>query len=240
MAAHHPLPDLDDLVAEVDRTCTTANLDGAAQPDWLALLEAAATVAARLRAVGDDLVEEYVEHCRLQGASYEAIGVALSAAGDSAATRFATAQTLYRPEEIAGELRAAMHQMKAEAVRHSNNFVGTEHVLAGLLAAECSATQLLEAHGARPERLAAATEASFSIGASAPARRIAWTPYARRALAIAKSLADEAGGGPIGCDHLLVGLARLGTGLAARILVEGGVDLHRLGATAAGTSGQAG
>lgn len=228
MAAHRPLPDLDDLVAEVDRTCSTAYVPGGDEPDWLGLLRTAAGLAARLRVLGDDLVEEYVEHCRLRGASYEDIGAALAAGGDGAAGRFVTPQTQYRPEEIAGELRRAMHEMKASAVRHSNNFVGTEHVLAGLLSAESTATRLLEAHGARREELARALEAVFVPGASPPARRIAWTPYARRALALAKDAAQEGVGGPIGCAHVVVGLARLGTGVATRLLVEHGLALGEL------------
>lgn len=237
MAAHRPLPDLDDLVAEVDRACATAYVPGAEEPDWLALLRQAATVAARLRVLGDDLVEEYVEHCRLRGASYEDIGAALAAGGDPAATRFVTPQTQYRPEEIAPELRAAMHQMKSAAVRHSNNFVGTEHVLAGLLATASSATRLLEDHGGRLDRLATALEEAFVPGASPPARRIAWTPYARRALAIAKATAEAGGGGPIGCAHVVVGLARLGNGVAARVLAEGGVDVEVLAQAVPGPVG---
>ncbi len=224
LAGHLRLPDLDDLVAEVDRSCVGATAPGSVEPDWLALLRAAAGVAARLRVLGDDLVEEYVEHCRLQGESYEAIGAALAVAGEGAASRIVTPQAAYLPEEIAPELRAAMHAMKAEAVRHSNNFVGTEHLLGGLLRSDNSATALLQRSEIDLELLARDVERSFVRGASAPSARIAWTPYARRALAMAKADAQRGGGGPIGCAHVLVALAGLGAGVAARVLAANGAD----------------
>src|ERR1039458_7748056 len=48
------LADLDELIAEVDRTCPTV--------DWVERLRVAGELAAKLRALGDDLVTEFVEH----------------------------------------------------------------------------------------------------------------------------------------------------------------------------------
>ncbi|MEV6054692.1 hypothetical protein [Streptomyces sp. NPDC052107] len=57
------LPDLDDLIAEVDRRCDTAHLPARQEQfDWLALLTVAAELAGQLHALADDLVEAYVEH----------------------------------------------------------------------------------------------------------------------------------------------------------------------------------
>jgi ClpA/ClpB-like protein len=47
------------------------------------------------------------------------------------------------------------------------------------------------------------------------AERIAWTPFSRNAIAIASELAAQAGSPRIGCDHLLIGLARVGVAAAA-------------------------
>ena len=70
------LPDLDALIAEVDRTCATATARHGRQdqPDWLELLKAAAGIAAQLQALGDDLIVEYIEHCRMHGASWSEVG----------------------------------------------------------------------------------------------------------------------------------------------------------------------
>lgn len=50
-------------------------------------------------------------------------------------------------------------------------------------------------------------------------------------MAIARELATSAGSATIGCDHLLVGLARIGRGVAAAVLHESGVELTKLEAT---------
>ncbi|GAA4088491.1 Clp protease N-terminal domain-containing protein [Actinomadura miaoliensis] len=215
------LPDLDDLIAEVDRTCATAHRRDGAQPDWIALLTTAADIAGRLQALADDLVEDYVEHCRLHGCSWTDIGSALGVSRQAAQQRFLVPHRAYDPDEYAEELRQAMTHMKALAVRNRNNYIGTEHVLWGLLAEDNSATRLLAARGASPDELRRLLEPRLTLGASQAAERIAWTPYARKALAIARDLAPDR----IGCDHLLAGLAVVGRGTAADVLAEAGVDL---------------
>ncbi|MGW2567143.1 hypothetical protein [Streptomyces sp. NPDC001537] len=60
------LPYLDGLIAEVDHTRATARRPGdQEQPDWPALLTAAAAMSGQLQALAEDLVEDYVEHCRM-------------------------------------------------------------------------------------------------------------------------------------------------------------------------------
>lgn len=83
------LPDLDDLIAEVDHRCDTAHRpDGQEQPDWLALLAVATQVAGELQRLADALVEEYVEHCRRHGSSWTDIGAALGVTRQAAQQRF--------------------------------------------------------------------------------------------------------------------------------------------------------
>lgn len=224
------LPDLDDLIAEVDRTCDTANgHDGQKQPDWLALLTIAAGVAGRLRALADDLVEDYVEHCRLHGYSWAQIGSVLGVTRQAVQQRFLVPHKEYGAEEFHDELRQAMGHMKQVAVHHRNNYIGTEHLLWGLLAEDNSATRLLNDFGVSPEDLRRSLEARLSMGASQAAERIAWTPYSRKALAIARERATLESSAAIGCDHLLTGLVRLGRGVAAAVLTEAGVHRTSLG-----------
>src|ERR1700728_4498754 len=84
-----PLPDLDDLIAEVDRTCTTAipRNHAGETPNWIELLKTAAEVAGQLQALADDLVEEYVEHCRLHRSTWAEIGEALGVSRQAAQQR---------------------------------------------------------------------------------------------------------------------------------------------------------
>ncbi len=219
------LPDLDDLIAEVDRTCPDAagrGQDG--QPDWLALLTVAARLAGDLQALADDLVEDYVEHCRLHGYAWADIGAALGITRQAAQQRFPAPHKEYAPEEFSDELRQAMTRMKQVAVQHRNNYIGTEHVLWGLIAEDCTATRLLAAGGVAAEDLRRSLRTRFGMGASQAAERIAWTPYSRRALHTARDLATRARSPAIGCDHLLAGLVHIGRGVAATVLDETGFD----------------
>jgi ATPases with chaperone activity, ATP-binding subunit len=225
------LPDLDDLIAEVDRTCDTAcNPHGREpqQPDWLALLATAAKVAGELQALADDLVEDYVEHCRMHGYSWTEIGATLGVTRQAAQQRFLAPHKRYAPEEFAGELREAMTRVKQVAIEHRNNYIGTEHLLWGLIGENNSATRLLEDRGLSPADLRRALQAKLSMGASQAAERIAFTPYSRKALAIAEDLAKQRGSQVIGCDHLLIGLVRVGRGVAAAVLREAGLDRESL------------
>ncbi|HEX6468751.1 MAG TPA: Clp protease N-terminal domain-containing protein [Streptosporangiaceae bacterium] len=229
------LPDLDQLIAEVDRTCATAvRQDGGAQPDWLALLTTAAELSGRLQALADDLVEDYVEHCRLHGYSWTDIGHALGVTRQAAQQRFLAPHKQYDPEQLADELRRAMTSMKRVAVQHRNNYVGTEHLLWGLIAEDNSATRLLDGLGVPRDDLRRRLESRLSTGASQAAERIAWTPYSRKAIATAAELAAQDGSPAIGCDHLLVGLAGVGRGVAVTVLRAAGLDPASLAAARAG------
>ncbi|WP_406488186.1 Clp protease N-terminal domain-containing protein [Streptomyces phaeochromogenes] len=241
-----PLPDLDDLIAEVDRTCDTAHRAATSQerPDWLALLTTAAGVAGQLQSLADDLVEDYVEHCRMHGHSWTDVGAALGVTRQAVQQRFQAPHKRYGPETMTGDLRLAMTHVKRAAVQHRNNYIGTEHLLWGLTAETNSATRLLRSLEVSPDDIHRAVGARFSVGASQAAERIAWTPYSRRAIAIAEERAcaeghegaedreaaeDREGAEPlIDCHHLLHGLARTGRGVAATVLAEAGLDLSAL------------
>ncbi|MEU0029239.1 Clp protease N-terminal domain-containing protein [Streptomyces sp. NPDC006335] len=220
-----PLPDLDDLIAEVDRTCATAHRSGAhEQPDWLALLTSAAHLSGQLQALADDLVEDYVEHCRMHGVSWADIGSALGVTRQAVQQRFHAPHKRYGPETMSEELQAAMTHVKRAAVQHRNNYIGTEHLLFGLTAEPNSATRMLESAGVSPSAVHEDVGARLAMGASQAAERIAWTPYSRKAIALAEARSEEAGAGRIGCDDLLVGLALVGRGAAAAVLKGAGFE----------------
>jgi hypothetical protein len=219
------LPDLDDLIAEVDRTCDTAHRPGGQeQPDWLALLTTAAHLAGRLQALADDLVEDYVEHCRMHGCSWTDIGAALGVTRQAVQQRFHAPHKRYGPETMSEDLRQAMAHVKRAAVQHRNNYIGTEHLLWGLTAEDNSATRLLERAGVSPQTVHRTVADRLTLGASQAAERIAWTPYSRKAIALAEDRSEQAGAAHIDCADLLVGLAGVGRGVAATILTDSGFD----------------
>ncbi|MDC0771533.1 Clp protease N-terminal domain-containing protein [Streptomyces sp. HD] len=220
------IPDLDDLIAEVDRTCATAHRPGGGreQPDWLALLTTAAGLAGQLQALADDLVEDYVEHCRMHGVSWTDIGAALGVTRQAVQQRFHAPHKRYGPETMSEGLRRAMIQVKEAAVSHRNNYIGTEHLLWGLTAEVNSATRLLEAGGVSPDTVHRAVAGRLSRGASQAAERIAWTPYSRKAIALAEARSEQQGAAHIDCADLLIGLAGVGRGVAATVLADAGFD----------------
>ncbi len=71
------------------------------------------------------------------------------------------------------------------------------------------------------------------MGASQAAERIAWTPYSRKAIAIAEARSEQSGSERIDCDDLLIGLAQVGSGVAADVLAEAGFDPTALDAAPA-------
>ncbi|MEU7576496.1 Clp protease N-terminal domain-containing protein [Streptomyces sp. NPDC041068] len=223
------LPDLDDLIAEVDRTCDTAHrAPGQEQPDWLALLATASGVAGQLQVLADELVEDYVEHCRMHGHSWTDIGTALGVTRQAVQQRFHAPHKRYSPDAMTEGLRQAMAHVKQAAVHHRNNYIGTEHLLWGLTAEDNTATELLRKSGVSPDDVHRKVGARLSTGASRAAERIAWTPYSRKAIAIAEERSREEGSELIDCRHLLHGLARTGRGVAVAVLVDAGLDLATL------------
>ncbi|WP_223206286.1 Clp protease N-terminal domain-containing protein [Streptomyces xanthii] len=217
------LPDLDDLIAEVDRRCGNALRPGdQEQPDWLALLTVASQLAGQMQALADDLVEDYVEHCRMHGTSWADIGSALGVTRQAVQQRFHAPHKRYSPETMTDDLGQAMTQVKLAAVQHRNNYIGTEHLLWGLTAQDNGATRLLQDAGVSPDAVHRSVGSRLSMGASQAAERIAWTPYSRKAIALAEARSQRNGSDRIGCDDLLVGLAGVGRGVAADILTEAG------------------
>ncbi|WP_241827055.1 Clp protease N-terminal domain-containing protein [Streptomyces graminilatus] len=219
------LPDLDDLIAEVDRRCDTAHRPGGQeQPDWLALLTVAAQLAGHLQALADDLVEDYVEHCRMHGNSWTDIGASLGVTRQAVQQRFHAPHKRYSPEAMTDDLRQAMVHVKQAAVHHRNNYIGTEHLLWGLTAEDNSATRLLQTVGVSPESVHRSVGTRLSMGASQAAERIAWTPYSRKAIALAETRSEQKGSDRIDCEDLLIGLAQVGRGAAATVLTDAGFD----------------
>ena len=119
-----------------------------------------------------------------------------------------------------------------EAHRLGHNYLGTEHLLLGILKEGNNiAIQVLEKMGVslsglktRIEEMLSTTHRveSFYMGA-----QIALTPRAKRVLELAYTEAKELGHPYVGTEHLLLALLREGEGVAVKALEEEGVDLFR-------------
>jgi ATP-dependent Clp protease ATP-binding subunit ClpA len=186
-----------------------------------------------MQALADDLVEDYVEHCRMHGNSWTDIGAALGVSRQAVQQRFHAPHKRYGPDSMTDDLRQAMVHVKQAAVHHRNNYIGTEHLLWGLTAEDNGATRLLQATGLSPEAVHRSVGTRLSMGASQAAERIAWTPYSRKAIALAEARSEQSGSARIDCDDLLIGLAGVGRGVAADVLAEAGFDADAVDSSSA-------
>ncbi|MEV0207170.1 Clp protease N-terminal domain-containing protein [Streptomyces sp. NPDC050788] len=193
----------------------------------------AAQLAGQMQALADDLVEDYVEHCRMHGNSWTDIGAALGVSRQAVQQRFHAPHKRYNPDSMTDDLRQAMVHVKQAAVHHRNNYIGTEHLLWGLTAEDNGATRLLQATGLSPEAVHRSVGTRLSVGASQAAERIAWTPYSRKAIALAEARSEQSGSARIDCDDLLIGLAGVGRGVAADVLAEAGFDADAVDSSSA-------
>jgi hypothetical protein len=211
--------DLDDLIAEVDRTCPST--------DAIVRLQAAVDLSAQLRELAEGLVTEFVDHARLGSRPWAEIGVVLGVSRQAAQQRFVAPHIGYSAKEFTDELRTAMPLIKQAAISRRHNYIGTEHLLLGVTAEPNAATGLIEELGGSINEMRTALEHRMGLGASQAAERIAWTPFARKSMALAKEAATDEHA-HIGCDHLVIGMTQLGRGAAAQALAGQGVTIDTL------------
>lgn len=137
--------------------------------------------------------------------------------------------------------RSAIHHAQEEAGRSSDNCVGTEHLLLGLLRdTESVAGRVLASMGVSLSRLQQELERQMPR-ADATGQEQQITPRAKRAIDLAYDEARGLNYDYIGTEHLLLGLIREGEGLAARVLKEMGVTVEaaRMAVKALRESGEA-
>ena len=118
-------------------------------------------------------------------------------------------------------------QDEARALKH--NYIGTEHILLGLLREEEGlAARVLESLDITVEEVRAQVARIVGQGDEVTTGQIPFTPRAKKVLELALREALSLGHNYIGTEHILLGLVREGEGVAARVLVDLGADLFRV------------
>jgi ATP-dependent Clp protease ATP-binding subunit ClpC len=125
-----------------------------------------------------------------------------------------------------------LHYAQEVARKFRHDYVGTEHILLGLLLEKSGiAGQVLAQLGLTPENVGRTMENLVGMG-SQDVTEMSLTPRTKRAMELAVSEANRLGVNYIGTEHILLGLLREGSGVAMQILesmdVEPDVILKRL------------
>jgi ATP-dependent Clp protease ATP-binding subunit ClpC len=116
-----------------------------------------------------------------------------------------------------------------EAERFDHNYIGTEHLLLGLLREDNGVAAMALANlGVELDMARSQVDAIIGRGEHAAAGAIGLTPRAKKVIELAVDEARRFGHHYIGTEHLLLGLVREGEGIAAGVLESLGVSLERV------------
>jgi ATP-dependent Clp protease ATP-binding subunit ClpC len=110
-----------------------------------------------------------------------------------------------------------------------HNYIGTEHLLLGLLAeADRPPADVLAQHGVDLEIARGGVTSIVPPGDTGVSGQIPFTPRAKKTLELSLRESLRTSGGRVLPHHLLLGLLRVDEGVAPRVLGDLGVDLHAL------------
>src|SRR5262247_3018563 len=118
-------------------------------------------------------------------------------------------------------------QEEARILKH--NYIGTEHILLGLLREEEGlAARVLESLDITVERVRAQVVRIVGSGEEVTSGQIPFTPRAKKVLELALREALTLGHNYIGTEHILLGLIREEEGVGAQVLIRLGADLGKV------------
>lgn len=134
--------------------------------------------------------------------------------------------------DFTNRVRGALIKARDDAHRRNHDYVGTEHLLLGLLDEDDTLVMdVLENLGAKPAEVRSIVEGMIEDGRPSARSRIADLPYTQRARVVldqAISVAHEFGDGYVGTQHLLLGIVRERQGPGAQALSAAGLTEPRL------------
>jgi hypothetical protein len=223
-----PAPSLTELIQTVN--------DRSADQDALTRVAAAAEVSGEITSKADLLLGHFVDAARHAGRSWAEIGAALGVTKQGAQQRFVDrdAATPAVDEHLlvryTSRARASVARAREEALEMGHNYVGTEHLLLGVLVDPAAiSVRVLAELGIPVDRLHQAV-----VEAAAPrppngavASDLPFTPRARRVLDLTRGESLRLGHNYIGTEHLLLALVAEQDGIGGRVLREHGVDADR-------------
>ena len=134
-----------------------------------------------------------------------------------------------RFDKFTERARKVLALAQEEARRFNHNYIGTEHILLGLVREEEGmAARVLSNLGIGLNKVRAAVEFIIGRGEGATQGDVGLTPRAKRVIELAVDEARFLGHQYIGTEHILLGLLREGEGVAAGVLESLGVTVERV------------
>jgi len=116
-----------------------------------------------------------------------------------------------------------------EAINLNHDYIGTEHILIGLLKEEEGvAYQVLKELGVDAEKVVEEIDRIVGKGEYQQVGEISFTPRSKKVLELASQEASQLKHNYIGTEHILLGLIKEGSGVAVRILTDLGINLNNV------------
>jgi len=134
-----------------------------------------------------------------------------------------------RFDKFTERARKVLALAQEEARRFNHNYIGTEHILLGLVREEEGmAARILSNLGIGLNKVRSAVEFIIGRGEGSSQKEVGLTPRAKRVIELAVDEARFLGHQYIGTEHILLGLLREGEGVAAGVLESLGVTVERV------------
>jgi hypothetical protein len=193
-------------------------------------LAGAVLAAERLGELADHLVGHFVDQARKSGASWTEIGQSIGVTKQAAQKRFVPKSASGDPLDagmfgrFTGRARVVVVGAQSEARKAEHDYIGTEHVVLGLLhEPESLAVRAIGALGVSPDDVATAVLAALGPAKENVPEHIPFTPGAKKVLELTIRDALRLGHNYIGTEHILLGLLSDEDALGAQILIGLGI-----------------
>jgi len=124
--------------------------------------------------------------------------------------------------------KAITHSQES-AMQLGHNYVGTEHLLLGLVREGTGiASRVLQSQGVTEDKVIREIEELIGKGEQTGEQPLGFTPRTKRVLELSFKEARRMGQNYIGTEHLILGIMKEGESVAVRILIDLGVDPQKL------------
>jgi ATP-dependent Clp protease ATP-binding subunit ClpC len=131
-------------------------------------------------------------------------------------------------ERFSAEARDVLVSAQKEAEQAGNNYIGTEHILLGLLLVGGETQRLLGRLGVEEQGVRATISSVLGRSQPVPFQQIVPTTRVKKVIELAFAAAQREAATDVTPRHLLIGLMEEGEGIGAHVLLDLGVTLEAI------------